>query len=39
MKQALSTAIRDYHLLQTDTDKKRLLVEKCYLFARDKYGC
>lgn len=38
-KSALATAIRDFNLLATEHDRRRYLIEKSYIFARDKNGC
>ena len=39
IKTALAAAIRDYNLLMTEQDRKRFLVDKSFLLARDKFGC
>jgi len=39
MKAALATAIRDFNLLSTEHDRRKFLIEKSFLFARDKIGC
>ena len=39
LKIALANAIRDFNLLATEHDRRRYLIEKSYIFARDKWGC
>ena len=39
MKAALVTATRDFNLLTSENDRRKFLIEKSYLFARDKIGC
>jgi hypothetical protein len=39
MKAALATALRDFNLLTSENDRRKFLIEKSYLFARDKIGC